>query len=236
MRAWRTPPVQQLRFSPTAWAKLLCLRDLGDTEVGGFGIAAEDDLLLIEDVRLVRQTCTAVTVAFDDASVADFFDEQVDRGYKLERFARIWVHTHPGESAWPSYTDEETFERVFARSEWAVMFILAQGGQTYCRLRFNVGPGGEMELPVVIDYSRPFAASDHEAWQAEYANTVEEEPLIVRAATLSASRRDTQSPLRRYNVEEAAIIEEEASAEEELAQYLVEAGYNEEGWFNECSE
>ena len=28
-----------LRFSPTAWAKLLFLRDYGPTEVGGFGIA-----------------------------------------------------------------------------------------------------------------------------------------------------------------------------------------------------
>ena len=28
-----------LRFSPTAWAKLLYLRDFGRTEVGGFGIA-----------------------------------------------------------------------------------------------------------------------------------------------------------------------------------------------------
>ena len=26
-----------LRFSPTAWAKLLFLRDAGDTEIGGFG-------------------------------------------------------------------------------------------------------------------------------------------------------------------------------------------------------
>ncbi len=42
-----------LRFSPTAWAKLLFLRDSGETEVGGFGIAASDDLLLVEDVRRI---------------------------------------------------------------------------------------------------------------------------------------------------------------------------------------
>ena len=69
-----------LRFSPTAWAKLLFLRDAGDTEVGGFGISAADDLLFIEDVQLVRQVCTMASVAFDDASVADFFDRQVDAG------------------------------------------------------------------------------------------------------------------------------------------------------------
>ena len=43
-----------LRFSPYAWAKLLYLRDRGDTEVGGFGISCPEDLLLVEDVRLVR--------------------------------------------------------------------------------------------------------------------------------------------------------------------------------------
>ena len=70
-------------------------------------------------------------------------------------------------------TDEETFIRVFGRTDWAVMFILARGGQSYARLRFHVGPGGDIELPVHVDYSRPFAASDHAAWLAEYQAHVE---------------------------------------------------------------
>ena len=53
-----SPSSPYLRLNPTAWAKLLYLRDLGDTEVGGFGISAVDDLLNVEDVQLVRQTCT----------------------------------------------------------------------------------------------------------------------------------------------------------------------------------
>ena len=73
-----------LRFNPTAWAKLLYLRDLGDTEVGGFGISAADDPLYIEDVQLVQQACTGVSVAFDDQAVADFFDQQVDQGRRPE--------------------------------------------------------------------------------------------------------------------------------------------------------
>ncbi len=175
------PSSPSLRFSPTAWAKLLFLRDLGDTEVGGFGITAAEDLLLVEDVKLVRQTCTGASVAFDDASVADFFDEQVDRGLRVERFGRIWVHTHPGNWADPSSTDEDTFCRVFGRTDWAVMFVLARGGQTHGRLRFHVGPGGEMTIPVSVDYSRPFPPSDHEAWKVEYLANVEEE-LFVRPA------------------------------------------------------
>lgn len=165
--------VRALRFSPTAWAKLLFLRDAGDTEVGGFGISAADDLLLVEDVQLVRQVCTMASVAFDDHSVADFFDRQIDAGIPMARCGRLWLHTHPGTSPTPSVTDEETFARVFGRTDWAAMFILARGGQSYVRLRFHVGPGGDIELPVHVDYSRPFAASDHEAWLAEYQTNVE---------------------------------------------------------------
>jgi hypothetical protein len=170
-----------LRFSPTAWAKLLYLRDLGDSEVGGFGITAADDLLLVEDVQLVRQVCTGASVAFDDQAVADFFDRQVDQGRRPEQFGRTWIHTHPGDFAQPSQIDEETFARVFGRTDWAVMFILARRGQSYARLRFHVGPGGELDLPVRVDYARLFAASDHAAWREEYlANVqVEEWPLVT---------------------------------------------------------
>jgi hypothetical protein len=89
--------VKPLRLTPYAWAKLLRLRDLGPTEVGGFGISAQDDLLLVEDVQLVGQTCTAMSVQFHDSSVADYFDRQVDQGLVPERFARLWIHTHPGD-------------------------------------------------------------------------------------------------------------------------------------------
>lgn len=161
-----------LRFSPTAWAKLLHLRDARETEIGCFGIAFKDDLLFVEDVRLVRQTCSWTHVAFDDDAVADFFDAQVDGGRRPEEFARIWIHTHPGHSAEPSSTDEATFERVFGGSTWAVMFILARDGQTYARLRLNVGPGAEIQLPIEVDYSRQFAGSSFDQWQEEYRANV----------------------------------------------------------------
>jgi len=104
----------------------------------------------------------------NDVAVADFFDEQVDAGRRPDQFARIWIHTHPGSSASPSHVDEQTFGRVFGPCGWAVMFILACHGETYARLRLNVGPGGSLVIPVEVDYRRAFTGSDMETWTAEY--------------------------------------------------------------------
>ena len=78
-----------LRFSPTAWAKLLYLRDKSPNEVGGFGISAPDDLLYVMEFITVKQEVSCVSVKFDDEAVGKFFDEQVDLGRKPEHFARI---------------------------------------------------------------------------------------------------------------------------------------------------
>lgn len=170
-----------MKFTPTAWAKMLFLRDYGDTEVGGFGITPLEttetgDLLVVEDVKLVKQECSMATVEFDDESVADFFEDMVDEGRKPDQFGRIWIHTHPGNSASPSGVDEATFSRVFGGADWALMFILACGGETYARLRLNKGPQTvDVKIAVEIDWSRDFDSSDQETWEDEYLENVTEE-------------------------------------------------------------
>ncbi len=166
-----------IRFTPYSWAKLLYLRDAGDTEIGGFGITSPDDLLLVQDICLVRQRCTAMTVEFDDDSIADLFDEQVDAGRKPEQFGRIWIHTHPGDCAEPSFTDEETFQRCFGNVDWAVMLILAQQDETFARLRFNVGPRTFQQMSVEVDYSQPFEGSATWSWKKEYEANVVRAPF-----------------------------------------------------------
>jgi hypothetical protein len=180
-----------LRFSPTAWAKLLYFRDKSDNEVGGFAITEPDDLLSVIDFITVKQEVSAVSVKFDDEAIADLFDEQVDLGRKPEQFARVWLHTHPGDFAEPSFTDEETFQRVFGSCQWAVMFILAQDNKTYTKLSFNVGPGGQMLIPVAVDYSFDFGPSNKEAWDAEYAANVKIGKFLSGAANDKEATEDT---------------------------------------------
>ena len=172
------PETPKLRFTPSAWAKLLYLRDYGDTEVGGFGICPNHPLL-VEDVKLVKQSCTYTFVSFDDESVADFFEDQVAAGLTPEHFGRVWIHTHPGASAEPSNTDEETFERVFGSANWAVMAILACGGESYARLSLNGGLEQAMLLETEVDFTGPFNATEFEDWEDEYIdNVVEEDPFL----------------------------------------------------------
>ena len=166
------PHLPPLRLTPYAWAKLLHLRDLGETEVGGFGVCSTRRPAARPRRALVRQHCSpghraSTTVRWPTSSTARSI-----RAADRSNSPRIWIHTHPGDSPHPSGTDEETFERCFGNTDWAVMFILARGGQTYARLRFRVGPGGEVVLPVDVDFGQPFPAADQAAWAQEYEQNV----------------------------------------------------------------
>ena len=167
-----------LRFSPTAWAKLLFMRDATDNEVGGFGVTLAEDLLFVTDFILVKQKVTCVSVSFDDEAVADYFEDQVEAARVPQQFGRIWLHTHPGNSPEPSMTDENTFTRVFGSCDWAIMFIVAQDGRTFARLRFNAGPGGEVKIPVCVDYNCEFDAADFELWTQQYKANVTEDTIF----------------------------------------------------------
>lgn len=162
----------RLTFSPSAWAKLLFLRDAGETEIGGFGISPPEGLLHVDDLVLIPQRTSVASVEFDDEAVADYFEEQVQVGRQPKEFARIWIHTHPGICPLPSPTDEMTFARVFGHCDWAVMFILARGGASYARLAWNRGLRAALKISVEVDFHSPFTGSDRAAWQQDYGRCV----------------------------------------------------------------
>ena len=169
------------------------MRDVTDNEVGGFGITEADDLLFVTDFTLVKQKVTAVSVSFDDESVANFFADQVEAGRKPEQFARVWLHSHPGSSPEPSMTDEQTFTRVFGSCDWSVMCIVAQDSGTYARLRFSAGPGGEVKIPVCVDYSYEFDAADFELWTQYYKVNVIEDTVFSFSGKAKEAKTQQES-------------------------------------------
>ena len=149
--------------------------------MGAFGVSAEADPLYIEELWTVGQACSMASVKFDDEAVADYFEEQVDLGRSPERFGRVWLHTHPGDSASPSALDEHTFATVFGACDWAVMGILARGGETYARLVVRDARARVClvrELAVRVDWAgltRDGFAFTPGAWLEEYTANVRAE-------------------------------------------------------------
>jgi proteasome lid subunit RPN8/RPN11 len=179
-----------LRISPYAWAKMLYMRDNASGEVGGYGIGQADDPLAIDDFCLIKQQCSSVTVAFDDEAVSRYFVEQVQAGRQPYQFARVWVHTHPGFSPTPSSVDEDTFARLFDKSDWGIMLVI--GGnkprvETHCRLWIGGQIRASVVLQVVIDYNMLFAGSDRQTWTQELRTLVSEDPF---GAFCGATRMD----------------------------------------------
>lgn len=161
-----------LKFSPGAYAKLVWMRNRGNTEVAGFGITGTDDPLLVTGFRLIRSKCTYAHFDMDTNALADYQDLMLDEGIAIWQSARVLIHSHPGNSPQPSGNDEDNFRDAFSHPDWAIMFILADMGKSYCRLKINVGPGITKELKVVIDWSIPFEGSNHKSWQLEYDTNV----------------------------------------------------------------
>jgi proteasome lid subunit RPN8/RPN11 len=163
-----------LKFTPYAWAKLIYMRDRGPTEVAGYGISSIKEPLLVTDFVLVKQESSAATFSFDDKGLADYFDDMIDENLQPAEFMRIWIHTHPGNSASPSGTDETTFAEKFNDSDWAIMFILARGGDNTTALKYKT-PECRVTLKSEVDFHEGFGESREEEWEKEYMDCVEEE-------------------------------------------------------------
>lgn len=184
-----THPLPKLVFAPLAWLKLQYFCHQGETEVGGFAVTAPENPFYIEEFITVRQDTSPVTVTFRDDAVADYFDKCVDRKLPPERFARIWLHTHPGASVQPSRTDEETFDRVFGACDWAVMTILGRTGKTFARLSLAGPLKVELEIVTTVAWSQwpahyfegPSLDGVMEQWAREYATNINAAPRVEGA-------------------------------------------------------
>lgn len=168
-----------LRFSPFAYAKLIYWRDIGQTEIGCYAIMGTSDPLLITDLKMIKQTCSSVSVDFDKEDSIKFVEEMTDKGLSPWQHSSCFIHTHPGDSPSPSQADEENFRDNFSIANCSIFYILAKGGKDYTRMRFNVPPGIDVDIKTQIDFSITFKASDHEAWKKEYDEKVTEKKFEI---------------------------------------------------------
>lgn len=214
------PATAVLVFSPLAWMKLQYLCHLGDSEVGGFGVARDPEHpLYIDDFYTVPQDAGWAHVEFEDVGVADYTEDRVAEGLKPHQFLRIWIHTHPGDSPHPSGTDEQTFSERFGDCDWAVMFILANGGDVYARLKFTsaTGPMGSMLINVSVDWA---------AWKGQAEQLREEAMKLIGGWKEEYDKNVTVQSYsgRRYPVEIRADTSRLVKGEEGFSQFGATGG------------
>jgi len=156
---------KRITFGSLAWIKLKYLCGRVDGEVMMMGISSAIDPLYIEDVIIGEQESSAAFVSTSDRSISDLAQAMTTGHMDVpsHRFYRIWIHTHPHGSAQPSQTDEETFAKHFGTAPWAVMFILAKGGDTYARMRVLC-----QDSPVPFYISQTLEVFQHSVFSATH--------------------------------------------------------------------
>lgn len=169
-----------LKFTAYSWSKLLWMRDRGNTEVAGYCVTGTEDPLLVTDFILIKQECTSVTFDLDPEDGVIYVEQMMDTGLPPWTFSNILAHTHPpGCSPNPSGVDEANFKKAFSHPDWAIMLIVADNGDSYCRLKLNVGPGVEKLLKVQVDFGQSFSASNHLEWETEYKKKVTKKQFLI---------------------------------------------------------
>lgn len=143
-----------LTFTSYAWLKLLfLLHHIHDTECGCYGVTSLDDPLTVLDLYIPTQEVTTAFVSFTE-DLAETTDNFLDRNVQPRQWQRIWIHTHPGNSASPSSKDVETFDQLMSGCDYSIMFILARDESWSCRLRTRLGPYSiTRELPLFVDWN-----------------------------------------------------------------------------------
>jgi hypothetical protein len=193
--AWPRGVRNQLRWSPYAWAKLKWFCARGDTEVGGFGVTAVDDMLYVEDFCVIKQIASAAKFDFDDEALNDYLTSMAEKGIPPNRCMRVWVHTHPGGLDRPSSTDEEVFERV-GTGMHNIMFILTEDGKTYAELRLRINNmDASRKLSVAVEFRGTFngvTPAQMEQWEQEYCSAIITEYSQWTGACRPGSLAETQ--------------------------------------------
>lgn len=145
-----------------------------------WGLSRPGSPLELVDLSVPKQECTAVETEFTEEGLIEHFHHCVDDlGMEsASQFQRVWLHTHPGNSATPSGQDWQTFNgHLFNSQDYSVMYIIARGGAMTCHVRVNAGGISLVqEVQTYIDYDCLYPGVSDEVisqWEDEYANVTE---------------------------------------------------------------
>jgi len=139
---------QHIMFKLKAW------RDLGNTEVTGFFITKADKPNEVIDAIIIEATCSAASVDITAEAIETMYLDSAKKEIYPSQL-QIWWHTHPGNSASPSMTDETTFSDLGKDRSRNMMYILAKGGDEFAQISVTDLASGFM-LQKKVEIEHPF--------------------------------------------------------------------------------
>ena len=140
----------------------------------------------------------------DETATANYYEDQIVKG----KPPRIWIHTHPGDSAEPSMVDESQLSQYFATSNYIIMFILAHNGEVYCRLRVQHHKNdqhifADQLLRVSVDWTS-VKKINPEVWEREFKRNIKEEDIFEDQEDVEDEEEDDIKNYAR-NIEERML-------------------------------
>jgi len=113
--------------------KLQAWRDMGETEVTGFFVTEKGDMRNVIDAIIIKAECSVATVDISAEAIENMYLSLAKKDIYPDQL-QIWWHTHPGNSASPSHTDEKTFAELGQDRPLNIMYILASGGDEFAQI------------------------------------------------------------------------------------------------------
>lgn len=223
----------ELTMSPRAYWHLHWLCQRTPDEVSCMGILAQAGEFRIQDVILVKQIVSTVSVDLDMVWWADKQVELYEKDAIEPWQTSAWIHTHPQGVKKPSATDEETMAKSFGSWDFAVMIILTKDDHFYARVDFTHAFAGgikqrySMECPISVDWNdlegEPVTRTLAEEWEEEFKTLVTSEERFWKTdLELTDKPGEKEKSLRSTEDE---VSPEDFGTREEVEDYVDSCAY-----------
>lgn len=106
-----------------AYRKLKSLITNCDTEIMGLGkvTATNKEIVIIEDVEIMKQEVTSASAEFDKDKLMEFVHSRVAKGDASDW--RLWWHSHADMDTFWSATDTDNIDNMGDTAEWMVSIV-----------------------------------------------------------------------------------------------------------------
>ncbi len=126
-------------LSIQAYQKMRLWVEMAKGEISWLGSVSElkdqdgiFEAFLIEDIHLLKQTCSSANTVLDDQSVGQFLTEMVMKNQDTSKI-KAWIHSHASMKCFWSNIDEECI-RNLANSSYVISIVTNKDGDILARV------------------------------------------------------------------------------------------------------